>query len=48
MPSRVPPEVHAYLARIGAKGGKTKSPARATASRRNGRKGGRPRKKKPP
>lgn len=40
------PVVRAYLARIGSLGGKTKTPKRAAASRRNGKKGGRPKKVK--
>jgi len=38
--------VGAYLASIGRKGGKTTTPAKAAAARKNGKKGGRPRKRK--
>ena len=39
-----PPDVRAYLAKIGRKGGKSKSPAKLAAIRKNAKKGGRPRK----
>ena len=35
----------AWMAELGRRGGSSKSPAKARAARRNGRKGGRPRKK---
>lgn len=35
-----------YLAAIGRKGGESKSEAKAAASRENGKKGGRPRKRR--
>jgi hypothetical protein len=38
--------VSEYLASIGAKGGKAKSAAKKSASRANGKKGGRPKKEK--
>ena len=45
---QLPPQVRKYLAAIGRQGGlvggKSKSKVKATASRRNGRLGGRPRK----
>jgi len=36
--------VRRYLSKIGAKGGQAKSAAKAAAARKNGAKGGRPRK----
>ena len=39
-----PKTVRSFLAKAGAKGGKAKTPAKARASRENGKKGGRPRK----
>jgi len=42
----VPPGARKWLAAIGGKGGSVKSKAKAAAARRNGRKGGRPRKVK--
>lgn len=41
-----PKTVRSFLAKAGAKGGKAKTPAKARASRENGKKGGRPRKAK--
>lgn len=41
-----PKSVHDWLAAIGSKGGSVTSKAKAAAARRNGRKGGRPRKAK--
>jgi hypothetical protein len=40
--SRTPKAVAAYLAKIGKKGGAATTPAKQAASRRNGKKGGRP------
>ncbi len=40
--SKVPPAVRAYLAEIGAKGGKSKSPAKLAAIAKNAKKGGWP------
>jgi len=40
----IPKEARKYLSAIGTKGGSAKSKAKAAAARRNGRKGGRPRK----
>lgn len=40
--------VKKYLTRIGKKGGKAVSEAKTEAARRNGAKGGRPPKKRPP
>ena len=44
--SKIPKAVSDYLAQIGRKGGKARTPAKAKAVRTNGRLGGRPRKKK--
>lgn len=41
---KIPASVHAYLSAIGRKGGAVISPAKRAAVRRNGRKGGRPKK----
>jgi hypothetical protein len=41
----IPKAVAAYLAKIGRKGGKAKTPEKQAASRENGKKGGRPKKK---
>lgn len=43
---KMPKSVSEYLASIGAKGGASKSAAKLAAVRANGKKGGRPRKKK--
>jgi hypothetical protein len=43
---RVPREVREFFAKVGAKGGKVSSPAKAAAVRENGKLGGRPRKRK--
>jgi hypothetical protein len=40
-----PKAVAAYLAKIGKKGGEAKTPEKQAASRENGKKGGRPKKK---
>lgn len=37
--------IHDYMVRIGRKGGEVKSPAKAKAARRNGKRGGRPKRK---
>jgi hypothetical protein len=42
----IPRAVQLWLSRIGTKGGKVTSPAKAAAVRENGKLGGRPRKKK--
>lgn len=39
--------VAAYMAQIGKRGGASTSPSKQAAARKNGRKGGRPRKAKP-
>jgi hypothetical protein len=44
--SKVPRTVHQWLSKIGTKGGKVTSPAKAAAVRENGKLGGRPRKNK--
>ena len=44
--SNVPKAVHKWLSKIGTKGGKVTSPAKAAAVRENGKLGGRPRKHK--
>ena len=44
--SKVPKAVHKWLSKIGTKGGKVTSPAKAAAVRENGKLGGRPRKRK--
>jgi hypothetical protein len=44
--SKVPKAVHKWLSKIGTKGGKVTSPAKAAAVRENGKLGGRPRKKR--
>jgi len=44
--SKLPKEVQEWLSKIGTKGGKVTSPAKAAAVRENGKLGGRPRKKK--
>jgi hypothetical protein len=44
--SKVPKAVHEWLSKIGTKGGKVTSPAKAAAVRENGKLGGRPRKRK--
>jgi hypothetical protein len=43
---KVPKSVHKWLSKIGTKGGKVTSPAKAAAVRENGKLGGRPRKRK--
>lgn len=43
---KLPMSVQLWLSKIGTKGGKVTSPAKAAAVRENGRLGGRPRKKK--
>jgi hypothetical protein len=43
--TKLPKSVTAWLSKIGTKGGKVTSPAKAAAVRKNGAKGGRPRKK---
>jgi hypothetical protein len=40
--STVPPAVRDYMATIGSKGGKAKSPAKTAASRENAKRGGWP------
>jgi hypothetical protein len=40
-------EIRKYLARLGRKGGKASTEAKAEAARLNGKKGGRPKKPKP-
>jgi hypothetical protein len=42
--SKVPKAVHKWLSKIGTKGGKVTSPAKAAAVRENGKLGGRPKK----
>jgi hypothetical protein len=42
--AETPKAVAAYLAKIGRKGGKAKTPEKQVASRANGKKGGRPKK----
>jgi len=44
--SDTPPAVREYLAAIGRKGGKSKSPAKLAAIRKNARKGGWPKGRK--
>jgi len=44
---KLTPEVRAYLAAIGRKGGKSESHAKKAAVRENGKMGGRPRDKNP-
>ena len=39
-------EIRKFLSEIGKKGGSSRSPAKVAASRNNGKKGGRPRRKK--
>ena len=41
-PERASPAVRSYLAKVGKKGGKVRSPAKAKAARKNAKKGGRP------
>jgi hypothetical protein len=43
--STVPKAVQKYLAELGRKGGSVKSKRKAAAVRKNGKKGGRPKKK---
>jgi hypothetical protein len=45
MMTRLPKSVQEWLSKIGTKGGKVSSPAKAAAVRENGKLGGRPRKK---
>ena len=40
--AKVHPAVKTYLRKIGGKGGKSTSPAKAKAARKNAKKGGRP------
>lgn len=44
--TKLPKSVTEWLSKIGTKGGKVTSPAKAAAVRENGKLGGRPRKKK--
>jgi hypothetical protein len=44
--TKLPKAVQEYLAKIGSKGGKAKTAAKAAAVRENGKLGGRPRKNK--
>jgi hypothetical protein len=44
--AKVPKSVHKWLSKIGAIGGSVSSPEKAIAVRKNGKLGGRPRKKK--
>jgi len=44
--TKLPKSVAAWLSKIGTKGGKVTSPAKAAAVRKNGKLGGRPRKRK--
>ena len=44
--TKLPKTVTEWLSKIGTKGGKVTSPAKAAAVRKNGRLGGRPRKRK--
>jgi len=46
MMARLPKTVSEWLSKIGTKGGRVTSPAKAAAVRENGKLGGRPRKKK--
>jgi hypothetical protein len=39
---RIPEEVSKYFSKVGAKGGRVKSPAKTAAVRANGKLGGRP------
>ena len=43
---KVPKAVREWYRKVGAKGGKVTSPAKAAAVRKNGKLGGRPRKRK--
>jgi len=44
--TKLPKTVTEWLSKIGTKGGKVTSPAKAAAVRKNGKLGGRPRKRK--
>lgn len=42
-----PDDIRAVMAHLGQRGGRARSQAKAEAARRNGAKGGRPKKKRP-